>query len=220
MEITGKYDKAILRALCAIQGSLDITVNNEAFDYEPVCTDEGVKILEVNNQTGAQRLVNVGGTTNTTATIIPCGDTVESDPVLICASGTTYTLWVVKDSGVPNGTVYFTDASGAVVPDPSPYTLGKCNEESDPGAHLIESVGAGVYVSPFPANCVAVSWDTGLLSSTDEIIVQLTGTIAGNGQVKVYGNTERRICFDSPVIASVTIPALPYGSVDIEFVAN
>jgi len=217
----GKYDRAILNTLCAIAENLNPSGPAAVtFDYEPVCTTEGMKVLEVNSQTGAQRLLNLGGTVNTTASVIQCSSGEESDPVEICAGGVAFTMWVAKSNGVPTGTVYYTNAAGLVVPDPSPYQLGKCNSGTVPGLELFETVGAGTYAPPFTADCVTVSWDVGLIGSTQEIVVTLNGAISGNKTFKVYANNQEQICFNSPVITSVVIPALPLGSVDIEFKAK
>jgi len=218
---TGKFDKAMLRTLCEVRDLLASLSGGPVvpeYDYEPVCTDEGTKILRYDNQSGAQALLNVDNTVNVTATVQPCENGIESDPVLVCASGTTLTMWVVKQDGQPTGVLYFTDNTGAIVPAPVSFNLGACPVESTPGIHLIESVGTGTYASPFTANCVTVAWDFEGVPFNEEIIVTVNGGgILGNRQFKVYANNQEQICFNSNVITSVDIPALVQGTVDIEF---
>lgn len=65
---------------------------------------------------------NAGGTTSA----------LESDPQLICVTGappTQLIQWVVKLDGVPNGTVIYTNLSGAVVgaPGAGTFTFGACS---------------------------------------------------------------------------------------------
>lgn len=105
----------------------------QKYDWEFSCSDEGLKRVRLDTNTGEQVVYNLDGSANTTATLEPCSSSVESDPVKICSLGVEYILWVVKEDGVPTGEVYFTDKGGQVVP-PIPvndYTVGNCNV-SDP----------------------------------------------------------------------------------------
>jgi hypothetical protein len=52
--------------------------------------------------------------------LVQCPDAdLESDPLPWCDNGQNVTQWIVKSNGQPNGTVYWTDANGIVIPPPS-----------------------------------------------------------------------------------------------------
>lgn len=106
----------------------------QKFDYEYVCSDEGLKISQLDTSTGATVLFNLNGTVNTTATVQACSSSVESDSTPICILGVPALMWVVKQDGVPTGTVYYTDKAGAVIPAPAltDYVLGDCSVACDP----------------------------------------------------------------------------------------
>lgn len=120
----------IEQRLTEIRDLLQVT----EFDYEFVCTDEGVKIVQLDTKTGAKTVLNIDGTVNTSAIIEPCSSSVESDAAKICIGGVPALMWVVKENGVPNGAVYYTDKEGQLIsaPSPSSYTLGECVGECQP----------------------------------------------------------------------------------------
>lgn len=63
-------------------------------------------------------------------TLVQCDEETESDQVLWCSGTENLTQWIVKVDGQPNGTVYWTDAAGAVIPEPADLTLlrrGPCD---------------------------------------------------------------------------------------------
>lgn len=62
-------------------------------------------------------------------TLEPCGSSpLESDPVVMCESGTTFLRHVVKKNGEPTGVVFDTTLAGVpyTVADESLVTPGKC----------------------------------------------------------------------------------------------
>lgn len=83
---------------------------------------------------------NPNGTPYVGPTPVNCaGGQLESDPQEICVSGTTSLLqWVVKSNGQPNGSVYYTDLSGAVVaaPGAGTFVFGSCSNTTS----LIDSL--------------------------------------------------------------------------------
>jgi len=114
---------------------------------------------------------------------------------------------------------YFFNDSFAFTGNTAPATVIPCpGSTTSPGMHLGTLTANGSLSSPFPANCVTVSYDAGMTAG--EITVVLSGAIAGNKTFKVYANNEESICFSTPIITGVTITGVTSGTVDIEFQAK
>lgn len=61
------------------------------------------------------------------ATLATCPDVdVESDPKEMCDNGVAFLRWFVKSNGVPTGTVFNTDLSGAVYTPSGAEVFGSC----------------------------------------------------------------------------------------------
>lgn len=123
-------------------------------------------------------------------TLEQCPDTdLESDPRPVCVDGTTsLTQWVVKSDGEPTGTVYYTDAAGAIVPTPTgTITLGECvtcvPTISSVFANDLTGLLPGTTISVQKPSCCAIRVST----SAGDFIV----SAAANG----YSTSE----FDCPV---------------------
>lgn len=106
------------------------------FDHVLLCDPvSGNLVIAVTAYSGAgaptTTYYNQDGTPYVGGTPIRCADSVlESDIVEGCAAGVTYMQHVVKDNGQPNGQVYYTDVTGALVPAPPGFVFGRCNLES------------------------------------------------------------------------------------------
>jgi len=104
------------------------------FDHTLLCAPGNVIVISVvsYSATGVPTIsyYNLDGTPYVGPQPTRCSDTLESDAQLICAANIQYLQHIVKADGAPNGQVYYTDITGALVPDPSPFTYGSCDNSS------------------------------------------------------------------------------------------
>jgi len=181
----------------------------ESFSYSLVCTDQGNKLLKVNNTTGVTSVLNLDGSAST-AVVQDCS-TLESDAAVICVLGTPALMWVVKENGVPNGDVYFTDAFGIVIPTPPFFTLGQCEVDtctptiSDAFGDDLSTLLPGTSFVITKPDCCRVQ------------IVTSAGTFTLREKETYYGTTD----FNCPItITSVAIISGSCSTQNVHIISN
>lgn len=107
------------------------------FDSEILCDPAtGTRVITVITYTNAGLptleafLFDMSPYTGDLAALVKCDEETESDQILWCSGTENLTQWIVKVEGQPNGVVYWTDAAGAVIPEPADLTLlrrGPCD---------------------------------------------------------------------------------------------
>lgn len=103
-------------------------------------------------------------------TLVSCGGSgLESDPKLMCDSGTEFLRWYVKKDGEPTGVTFDTDLAGATysVTDPAAVSFGSCVAASvcaptisSAPADTLTGLLPGTSISIQKNNCCAIKVST------------------------------------------------------------
>lgn len=127
------------------------TTPTTEFDHVLLCDPvSGNLVIAVTTYSGTgaptTTYYNQDGTPYVGGTPIRCADSfLESDIVEGCAAGITYMQHVVKNNGQPTGQVYYTDTTGALVPTPIGFTIGRCNLDPISDSICLCDDNAGVF---------------------------------------------------------------------------
>lgn len=113
-----------------ISDKLTLLINENKYDFELLCSsvDNRFIVLKFNSELGTSELVELDGSNVTDGSVgVKCNSNLESDLETVCINNVEYIRYVIKENGILNGFIFYTDQSGSLIPTlVGIVNLGKC----------------------------------------------------------------------------------------------